>query len=143
MSGSIRGIDEEIIHIDNKSPFCDHIAERVVHEPLKGGRRGDKAKEHYGWFKKFFVGDEGGFPLVSILDMDIVISLVNVKFGEDFHSLEFINKVRDEGEGVCITDRMFVDIAVILTEAKTAILLFDNEEGECLWGVWGADFASF
>ena len=35
-------------------------------------------------------------------------------------------------ERVCITDCMFVDIVVILTGAKTAILLFGKEEGRHL-----------
>ena len=98
MSNSIRKIDEEIIHIDNKPSFCNHIMERVVHELLKGGGRVGKAKEHYSCLKKSFVDNEGGFPLVSILDMNIVIFPANIKFDEDLYSLEFINEVGDEGE---------------------------------------------
>ena len=102
---------------------------------MKGGGRVGKTKEHYGQFKKSFVGDKGSFPLVSILDMDIVISPADVKFGKDLCSLEFINEVRDEGEGVYVMDHVFVDVVVVLTGTKTTILLFDAKEGGHLWGV--------
>ena len=124
-------IDEEVIHVDNKPSFCDHIAEIVVHELLKGSRRVGEAKKHHGWFKKSFMGDESSFPLVSILDVDIVISPANIKLGKDLYSLEFINKVGDKRKGVHIMDCVFIDIAIVLTGVETAILLF-NKEGGCL-----------
>ena len=85
------------------------------------------------------MSDESGFPLVSILDSDIVVSPLDVKFGEDFCPLEFINEVGNEWKGVCITDCVFVNIAVILTRAEVTILLFSKEEGRCLWGIGGVD----
>ena len=135
MGGSVRRIDKKIIHIDNKLSFCDPIMEGVVHELLEGGGGVGKTKEHYGWFKKSFVDDEGGFPLVSILDLDIVIFPANIKFGEDFCSLEFADKVRDEGKGICITYCVLINIVRVLAGTKTTIFLFNEKEGECLWGV--------
>ena len=135
MGGGVRRVDKKVVHVDHEPSFCNHIAKGVVHEPLKGGRRIGETKEHYGWFKESFMGDEGGFPLVSILDMDIVISPVDVKFGENHCSLEFIHKVRDEWEGVCITDCVFVDIVIILTRTETTVFLFNKKEGGCLWEI--------
>ena len=61
------------------------------------------------------MGDESGFPLVSVFDTNIVIPPADVKFGENLCSLEFINEIRDEWEGVCIVDHVFIDIAIVLT----------------------------
>ena len=70
------------------------------------------------------MGNEGSFPLMSIFDSDIIVSPLDIKLGEDFRPLEFIDKVRNEGERVCITDGMFVDIAIVLTGSEAAILFF-------------------
>ena len=88
-----------------------------------------------------FVGNEGSVPWMPVFDSDSVVSPSNVKLGEDFCSLEFIDKVRNEGERVCIMDGMFIDIAIVLTGSEATIFLFDKEERECLWGVRGANFA--
>ena len=87
------------------------------------------------------MGDEGGFSLMPIFDSDIVVSPSHVEFGEDFHPLELIDKVRNEWKRVCITDSVFVNIAIVLAGLKATVLLFDEEERGCLWRVRGADFA--
>ena len=78
---------------------------------------------------------------MPVFDSDIVVSPSNVKLGEDFCSLEFIDKVRNEGERVCITDGMFIDIVIVLTGSEAAIFLFGKEERGHLWRVRGANFA--
>ena len=45
---------------------------------------------------------------MSILDVDIVVSPLDVKLGEVFHVLEFIDKVRDKRRRVSISDGMFI-----------------------------------
>ena len=135
MSGSVGRVDKEVIHVDNKPSFCDHIMKGVIHESLKGGRGIGKAKEHYAWFKESLMGDESSFPLVSILDTDVVISPTDVEFGENLCPLKFINEVGDEWEGICIADCVFVNIAVVLTRVEATILLFNKEERGCLWGI--------
>lgn len=62
---------------------------------LKHGRRVSHAKEHYHGFEEATVGDEGGFPFVTILDLNIVISLLDVEFGEVLGILEAVNKIHD------------------------------------------------
>jgi len=37
MGGGIRGVNKEIIHIDNEPSFSNHISEGVVHELLESG----------------------------------------------------------------------------------------------------------
>ena len=84
MNGGVGGEDEEVIHVDNEPSFGNHIAEGVIHESLECGRGVGETEEHDGGFEEPLMGDEGGFPLVSILDMDIVVSPSYIEFGEDF-----------------------------------------------------------
>ena len=120
----------------------EHPARRDTKEKHRNKRTDDhnsreiaKTKEHYSQFKESFIGDESSLPLMSVFDMDIVIPPSDVKFGENLCSLEFINKIRDEWERVCIVNHVFIDIAIVLTRADTTILLFNEEEGGCLWGI--------
>ena len=142
MGDRIGRVDKEVIHVDNEPSFCDHIAKGVIHELLKGGRGIGETEEHYSWFEESFMSDKSSFPLMPVLDLDVVISPLDIKFGEDLCPLEFIDEVGNEWKGVCITDCVFINVVVILTRAEATILFFNEEEGRCLWGVEKADLAS-
>ena len=143
MGGHIGGINEEVVHVNDKPFFRDHIVKGVIHEALESGRGIGETKEHHSGLKESFMSNEGSFPLMSIFDSDIVVSPSDVELGEDFHPLEFINKVGNERKRVCITDSVFIDVVIVLTGSEATVLLFDKEERGCLWGVRGANFASF
>ena len=51
MKSGVRGVDEEVIHINDKPSFGNHVTEGVVHEPLKSGRGVGKPEEHNSGFK--------------------------------------------------------------------------------------------
>ena len=108
---------------------------------MEGGGGISEAEEHHCRFKESFVGNEGGFPLMPVFDSDIIVSLLDIKLGEEFLPLEFIDEVTDERERVCITDGMFIDITIVLTGSEVTIFLFNEEERRRLWGVRGANFA--
>ena len=87
-------VDEEVVHVNDKPSFCNHISERVGHESLKSGRGGvGHAEEHNSGFIESSVGNESGFPLVTILDADVVIPPPYVQLGEDLGIFEFVNEV--------------------------------------------------
>ena len=54
----------------------------MVHEYLKGRRGIAKAKEHDSGFKQSHGGDEGCFPLVFFLDVNVIVPPTYVKFSE-------------------------------------------------------------
>ena len=141
VEGGVRGIDEKVVHVDYEPSFGDHIAEGVVHEPLEGCGGISESEEHHGRFEEPLMGDEGGLPLVSILDSYIVISPSNIELGEDLSISQFIYEVGDERKGIGVTDGVFVDIAIILAGAESSVLLFDEEEGGGLGGVGRADLS--
>ena len=143
MGGHVRGINEEVDHVNDKPSFYDHIAKGVIHEVLGSGGEIGETEEHHSGFKESLMGDEGSFPLMSIFDLDIIVSPSDVELGEDFRPLEFIDEVRNKGKRVCITDSVFIDVAIVLTGSQAPVLLFDEEERGCLWGVRGVNFAGF
>ena len=122
--------DEKIIHVDNQPSFGDHILEGIVHESLESGRGITQAEEHDSWFKEAFVGDKHCFPLISILDVNIVVSRANIHLSEDRRPFELVHKVGDEREGVSIFNSVLVQVPVILTGSERPIFLSYKEE----WG---------
>ena len=83
VEGSVRGVDEEIIHVNDKPSFGDHVAEGVIHETLKGGGGIGESKEHHRGFEKSLVGNEGRLPLVTILYSYVIVSPADIEFSED------------------------------------------------------------
>ena len=116
----VRGGDEEVIHVDDEPSFSDHVLEGVIHKLLERGKGVAKTKEHDGRFKESFVGNEGRFPLMTILDVDVIVPPTNVKLGEVASIFQLVHKVRDEGEEVGITSGVFIEIAVVLTGVELA-----------------------
>ena len=51
MCGLIKGEYEEIIHVDDKPSFSNHISEEVIHEVLEYGGGVVETKEHDSGFK--------------------------------------------------------------------------------------------
>ena len=117
MGFGIRGEDQEVIHIDEEPSFGYHVAERVVHESLERGGGIGHPEEHYERLEESSVCGEGAFPLVSVLNSDIVVPPPDVEFSEEFSSLELINEVGDEGEGIGIADGVLVKVPIVLTGA--------------------------
>ena len=101
---------------------------------MEGGRGVSHSKEHNSGFVKSAVGDEGSLPLVALLDLDIVISPSYIELCKDLSFFKFVNKVGDQGKGVCISDSVAVEISVVLTGSETSIFLLDKEEEGCLGG---------
>jgi hypothetical protein len=126
---------------DDEPFFGNHVSEGVVHELLKGHRGVGKSEEHYRGFKEALVGDEGGLPLMSVFDSDIIVSPSDIKLSEHLGIPEFVNEVRDEGKGVGVTNHVFVDITVVLAGSESSVRLFDKEEGGSLGGIRGTDLS--
>ena len=74
------------------------------------------------------MGDEGGLPLMPILDLDVVVPLLNIKLSKISSIFQLVNEVRDERKRVGIMGGVFIEIATVLTRVKFIILLFNKEE---------------
>ena len=75
-------MDPQVIHVDLEPSFGNHIGKNMVHECLKSGRGVAEPKEHYSGFVEAERGDECCFPLVFLLDANVVITPSNIKLGE-------------------------------------------------------------
>ena len=62
-------------------------------------------------------GDEGGFPLVFLTNVDVVIAPSDVKLCEEGGILHVINEFRDKRQRVCIPDGVGIKISVVLARA--------------------------
>ena len=113
-SDVILGVDSHVIHVDLKPLLRKHICKDVVHESLEGGGGVTEPKEHDSGFKESHGGDESGFPLIFFLDANVVISPMNVEFGEQGGFFHVVDEFRDQGERIGISDGVGVQIAVIL-----------------------------
>ena len=60
------------------------------------------------------MSDEHSLPLVSIFDMNVIITPSDIKFCEYFHPLEFVDKIRNKGKRVGVAGGMFIDVSIIL-----------------------------
>ena len=83
MEGDVGGVDKEIVHINDEPSFSNHIAEGVVHETLEGGGGVGESEEHYGWFEEPLMGNEGCFPLVTVLDPYVIVPPSDVELSKD------------------------------------------------------------
>jgi hypothetical protein len=98
---------------------------------LEGGWGVRETKEHDCWFEKSFVGDECGLPFVSFLDSHIVVSPSDIHLCKILRLLEFIEEVWNPGEGVSVSDRSFVEFAIILTWSKGSICYASKDSSWC------------
>ena len=92
------------------------------------------AKEHDRGFIKSSMSDKSGLPLVAFLNADVVVSPSYVKLSKDLGVFKFVDEVRDQREGVCVPDGVFIEVAIVLARSESAVLFLDKEEGGCLGG---------
>ena len=138
----VGGEDKKVVHINDKPSFGDHVTERVVHESLEHGGGVGKPEEHYRWFEEAFMCNESGLPLVTVLDVDVVVPPADVKLSKQFGIFEFVDEVGNEGKWIGVAGGMFIQVSVILTGVEATILLFDKEERRCLGRVRRANLST-
>ena len=85
----------------------------MVYECLKHGGSIAKSEEHDSGFKESHGSDESSFPLVFFLNVDVVVSPVNVKPGEQGGFFHVINEFRNKGKRVCVSGSMGVQVVIV------------------------------
>ena len=127
--------NQDIIHIDEYLTSADKILEDLVHHCLECRRGIGEAKEHDQRFKHPSISFECHLPFIAGSDSYVVVPPTDVELGEDASVLEFVNDIRDEGEGVLTFDRKAVKLSVILDWLKFTIFFLHEEEGRGEWGL--------
>ena len=77
---------KDVVHVDNEPSFCDHVSKGQVYEGLEGWWQVALDKRHDQGFIETIGCDECGLPLISLLDVDVVIPPSNIHLGEIFRS---------------------------------------------------------
>jgi hypothetical protein len=76
------GVYCHVVHVDREPALGDFLPKDCVHHRLEGRQGVGEAEEHDHGFEQAFVGEEGCFPLVSILDLDVVVAPVVLDTGD-------------------------------------------------------------
>src|SRR6267378_3027592 len=111
--------DEDVIHVDDDARaflkvFDMQIPEDVVHHRLERAGRISQAEEHDKGFEEAVFRLKGSFFLVSRFDPNVIITPADVELREDVGVLHLTNQVWYERQWIAVTDRMFVQLAIIL-----------------------------
>ena len=85
-------------------------------------------------FKQPFVSDEGCFPLVSIVNVNVVVPPTNIKLSKDPGIFYFFNEVQDKGEWVCIFDGVTIDVSIVLAGLEGIGGIFLIKRKDEAWG---------
>ncbi|KAG6867559.1 hypothetical protein C0993_001205, partial [Termitomyces sp. T159_Od127] len=91
-------VDEDVVEVYAHYSLCNEVLEDVIYHCLEGGQAIGESKEHNKRFKQSLVGLEGSFPLILLLNVHVVVTPLDIQFGEVSHPLEVIDELRDEGE---------------------------------------------
>ena len=108
--------DEDVIQVNDNLSFIDELPENFIHHPLEGGRRVAETKEHDSGLKQAPVGPEGGFPLISLLDTNMVVSISHIDLREDVGIAETVKKIINSREGIPVFLGYTIQGSVINTE---------------------------
>jgi len=128
-----------IVHIYLEDQFADKFLENVVHQLLECSRGIAQAKEHNEGFEETELGEEGSFPLVSLLDANIVEAPADVKFRENLGSTHSVKNIVNSRKGILVSDCVRVEPSVVLNGAFFSVLFGNKEEGGSVGGSRGAN----
>ncbi|KAG5328927.1 hypothetical protein C0989_010280, partial [Termitomyces sp. Mn162] len=116
------GVDENVVEVHAYHTLYNEVPEDVVHHGLEGGWAVGETKEHNKWLKQSPVGPEGHLPLISLLNVHIVVTPPDVQFSEVLRALKVVDELGDEGERVAMLHCHGVEYPIVLYQLKGAIL---------------------
>ncbi|KAG5349138.1 hypothetical protein C0989_005657 [Termitomyces sp. Mn162] len=122
------GVDEDVVEVHAHYTLHNEVPEDFIHHGLEGGWAVGETKEYNKWLKQSLVGLEGHLPLISLLNVHIVVTLLDVQLSEVLHTLEVVDELGDEGERVAILHYHGIEYSIVLYQSEGAILLFDKED---------------
>ena len=76
--------------------------------------------------KRSIASTESGLPLVTFVDSDKMVCILEVDFGEELGFPRTIQEVGDVGKWVTVFLHDLVEVLIINTESKEAILFLDE-----------------
>ncbi|KAG5349395.1 hypothetical protein C0989_004193 [Termitomyces sp. Mn162] len=107
------GVDEDVVKVHAHYTLHNEVQEDVVHYGLEGGWAVGETEEHNKWLKQFLVL-EGCLPLISLLNVHIVVTPLDIQFSEVSCTLEVVDELGDEGERVAILHYHGIEYPIVL-----------------------------
>ena len=86
------GVDYNVIKINNNA-HIEKIAEDVIHKTLECCGGIGEAKKHYQPFERTIASAESGFPFFAVSNLNEVVHMTKVDFGEYTSFLGCIEEV--------------------------------------------------
>ncbi len=80
--------NKDIIHIAYRLAIVDELMEDIIHHCLEHCGGVTQSEKHDGWFKQPSVSSECSLPLVVFLDLHVVESPAEIKYGEELSITE-------------------------------------------------------
>ena len=87
----------QVVHVNDKPSFSDVISKVKVHECLKRWWRATKSEKHHCWFKQSKGCDESSLPLITLLDLNVIIPPSYIKLGKERKLAKVVNEVGNKG----------------------------------------------
>ena len=111
--------DEDIIHIDNDvctmlQVFNVQVMEDVVHHCLEHAGGICQTEEHDQQLEQAVFCLKCSFFLISSFNLDVIVSPMDIKLGEDVDILNLTNQVQNEWQRVAVADGVFIQLAIVL-----------------------------
>ena len=119
--------NKNIIKI-NDDANVSHIRKNIVHEMLESRRCVGQAKGHNQVLECAIACVEGGKPLVTFRNVDIVVTGAKIDLGEYFGRPQLIEKVANKWKRVSVLPSEPIELAVVDTESERPILLLGKED---------------
>ena len=73
---------EDVIEVNDKVTLVDKVLEDMGHKGLKCGRGIAKAEGHDEGFEETELAFEGGFPFITLFDVDVIVTPMDIEFGK-------------------------------------------------------------
>ncbi|KIM60720.1 hypothetical protein SCLCIDRAFT_123630, partial [Scleroderma citrinum Foug A] len=86
-----------VLHIVNYHADIKHICEDQVDKSLEGSWGIGEAERHHLPFIGAVASAEGGFPLITLGDVNQMVRMPKINFSIDFRLTQGVKEVGDEG----------------------------------------------
>ena len=99
------------------------------------------SREHSQQFVKAIGSDECGLLLTPFLNLDVVVTPLDIYLGEVLCPFQHVNEGRNQGERIGILDCMLIEMSIVLERVKPSVLFLNKEERRGLRQLRFSDFA--
>ena len=127
-------VDQDVIEV-NEYAYIQQVGENIVHEMLECGWSIGKSKGHNTPFKRTIMSREDGFPLITFVNLDKMVSILEINFSEELSLLRSVQEVGDVGKQIIVFLCDLVEVPEINTELKGTIFLLDKQDWSTAWRI--------